>query len=278
MTPQINESDMVRLSVEQTVEDILPSSAQGPLAALAGPSTSTRSVKTTVIAQDNQTIVIGGLIQDRFTTQLRKVPLLGDIPILGYLFKSKTKTKVKSNLLVFLTPHIIREPSDFLTILKRKIDQRNNFLEQNFSKKDRKQVRQAIRIHAENLLEYQEPIQPPTDYSSSGIRELEPGAVPPPGSAPLPSPSVIDLEDLDEDVDVAPESDPEYQRSKKPQQPNWESYSTDSSLPVGESPKKAKKSKKPGSYKSPPPPEEPSLPREKSSDEFLTEEDMDLAL
>ena len=284
LTPQINESDSVRLQVEQSVEDILPSTAQGPLASLAGPSTSTRSIKTTVIAKDNQTIVIGGLMQDRYTTQVHKVPLLGDIPILGYLFKSKTKTKVKANLMVFLTPHVIREANDFLTILKRKIDERNNFLDKNFSKKDRKQMREAIRNHAEHLLEYHDPIQAPYDYSGpptgqSGLMEMQPSDVEgTPGAAP--PPSVIDLEkEIDDDVDLSPESEPGYSRQKASDYPDWRQYSEEPNAQDEEQPRKKKSSqKRPGRYQAPPPPEKPALPEQKDSDKILSEEDMDLAL
>jgi general secretion pathway protein D len=74
-----------------------------------GPTTTKRSTKTSVFVKDNQTVVIGGLMEEREEENVTKVPLLGDIPVLGWLFKNKSIEKKKTNLLVFLTPHIIKE-------------------------------------------------------------------------------------------------------------------------------------------------------------------------
>src|SRR5262249_41519283 len=76
------------------------------------PITSKRSAKTTVIVDDNQTIVIGGLIQNTDNTAKSQVPCLGNIPIFGWAFKQTSANKVKTNLLIFLTPHIITSPED----------------------------------------------------------------------------------------------------------------------------------------------------------------------
>ncbi|MDO8643495.1 MAG: hypothetical protein Q7S00_00830, partial [bacterium] len=152
ITPQINEGNSVRLEIKQKKSDIL--NTAGPLTAVAGPSTKERSVETTVMANDGQTIVIGGLLEDTQRTTIRKVPLLGDIPVLGWLFKHRQKVKVKSNLLIFITPHVIRDVSDFDKILKRKIDERNTFIDRNYGKRQRKHVRDAIESHAKELLEY----------------------------------------------------------------------------------------------------------------------------
>jgi len=101
--------------------------------------------------------VLGGLIKDKFTTVVNKVPLIGDIPLLGWLFKTRRKVKQKVNLVVFLTPHIIREPKDFLVILQKKINEKNLFIDENFSRSQRKQIRNSMAVHAAHLLKFTEP-------------------------------------------------------------------------------------------------------------------------
>ncbi|MBI1908893.1 MAG: type II secretion system secretin GspD [Deltaproteobacteria bacterium] len=175
LTPQINEGDTVKLKLKQKKSDILNTS--GPLTAVAGPSTKERSVETTVMANDGQTIVIGGLLEDTLKTEINKVPLLGDIPILGWLFKNRTKKKVKSNLLVFITPYIIRDVNDFNKILQRKIEERNVFIDKNYSKRQRKLIRESIESHAKKLLEYEGALPP-----NEPIRETVPAQVQTPSS------------------------------------------------------------------------------------------------
>jgi general secretion pathway protein D len=81
-----------------------------------------------VSVQDQQTIVIGGLIRDTTTSDVNKVPLLGDIPVLGALFRNTTTRKNKTNLLLLLTPYIIRDPADFEQILRQKLRERDEFV------------------------------------------------------------------------------------------------------------------------------------------------------
>ncbi len=102
--PQINEGDAVRLDIEQKVESVVPSPAGA-----ADLTTNTRSIKTSVLVDDGGTIVLGGLIKDDVTESVQKVPLLGDIPFIGALFRNKISTKVKTNLMVFLKPTIVRD-------------------------------------------------------------------------------------------------------------------------------------------------------------------------
>src|SRR5512134_2192168 len=80
-----------------------------------------RRVENTVVVKDGETVVVGGLIGDTYDDSITKVPWLGDIPVLGWAFKTETKTLRKTNLLVFLTPHIVRDPLDLEreTIRKR---------------------------------------------------------------------------------------------------------------------------------------------------------------
>lgn len=104
--PHIGEGGAVRLEVEQEVSAVVPSAEGINSADLI---TNKRSIKTTILADDGQTIVLGGLIQDDVKRTVSKVPLLGDIPLLGHLFRATGNTKTKRNLLVFLRPTLLRD-------------------------------------------------------------------------------------------------------------------------------------------------------------------------
>ncbi len=95
-----------------------------------GPTLAKRTAKTTVVAKDQETVVIGGIMQDRTIENSSKVPVLGDIPVLGVLFRESTKHSIKTNLLLFLTPYIIRDSSDFRRIFEQKMAERQKFVEQ----------------------------------------------------------------------------------------------------------------------------------------------------
>ncbi len=102
VTPSISDDGLVRLVVEQTTEDVADSVENA-----SDIVTNKREIKTTVLADDGETIVLGGLINDNLRVNKSKVPLLGDIPILGRLFSSESETREKRNLLVFLRPTIM---------------------------------------------------------------------------------------------------------------------------------------------------------------------------
>ncbi|WJW75179.1 type II secretion system secretin GspD [Thiohalobacter sp. IOR34] len=103
--PQINEGDSIRLDIEQESSSV----SQTAITGAADIITNKRSIKTSVMVADRQVVVLGGLIDDKLTENVQKVPLLGDIPVLGYLFKSQRTSKVKRNLMVFLRPVILRD-------------------------------------------------------------------------------------------------------------------------------------------------------------------------
>jgi len=113
ITPQINEGDGVILKIEQEVSSI--AGATG-----ADIVTNKRQINTTVLAGDGQTIVLGGLIDDDIQESAQKVPLLGDIPLLGYLFSSRATTKVKRNLMVFIRPTILDDTAGIDAVSSRK--------------------------------------------------------------------------------------------------------------------------------------------------------------
>lgn len=149
ITPQISESDTVRLKITQEISSVLPNPDPN-----LGPTFDKKSVETVVVAKNRQTIVIGGLIDDTTAIATQKVPLLGDIPVLGSLFRNRTTQKTKSNLIVFITPYVIRERGDYLAILKKKIEERNAFVNNNYGASQRKLIRNAIQNHAADLLEF----------------------------------------------------------------------------------------------------------------------------
>ncbi|MGB5474515.1 MAG: type II secretion system secretin GspD [Gammaproteobacteria bacterium] len=104
--PKINEGDALRLDIEQEVSSIADS-----VAGAADLITKKRSIKTNVMVDDGQIVVLGGLIDERIGESVQKVPLLGDIPLLGLLFKSKTADVTRQNLMVFIHPVILRDSS-----------------------------------------------------------------------------------------------------------------------------------------------------------------------
>jgi general secretion pathway protein D len=129
MKPQINEGGNVRLSVEVQNEEIASTDP------VLGPTTAKRSVKTQIVAKDQSTIVIGGLIQERATRSVKKVPVLGSLPVLGALFRETQNIKQKTNLLVFLTPYIIRDEADYRRIYEKKRKEQEDFMVQFYGKK-----------------------------------------------------------------------------------------------------------------------------------------------
>ncbi|GEM_PF-45796 len=103
--PQINEGDTIKMEIEQEVSNVA-TTAQANTADIV---TNKRSIKTTVLVEDGQTLVLGGLIDDTLRDSEEKVPLLGDIPVLGHLFRYRGTTKVKQNLMIFMHPVILRD-------------------------------------------------------------------------------------------------------------------------------------------------------------------------
>jgi general secretion pathway protein D len=82
-------------------------------------------METTTIARDGQTLVVGGLVRDNISISERKVPLLGDIPLLGWLFRFQSRQTEKLNLLVFLTPQLVRDEMDMVELNARKAKELN---------------------------------------------------------------------------------------------------------------------------------------------------------
>ncbi len=127
VTPHINSKNQVRLEIEEEISN--PGAAVGALGAI--PITK-RTAKTTVVVDDQQTVVIGGLMRDSVVHTRTKVPVLGDLPVLGFLFRNTEKQTRKTNLLLILTPYVIQSQNDLRKIFERKMEERQEFLDRYF--------------------------------------------------------------------------------------------------------------------------------------------------
>jgi general secretion pathway protein D len=127
VVPHINANNEVRLEIEEEISE------QGATSGTLGVvSINRRTARTEVMVRDQQTIVIGGLMRDAIQNKEDKVPVLGDIPILGALFRRTSKNKRKTNLLLILTPYIIRDPGDLREIFERKMQERQQMIDRYF--------------------------------------------------------------------------------------------------------------------------------------------------
>ena len=120
VTPHIHDDSSIRLEVSQTVENVINTGLEIGEAGFSDVVTNKRSIETTILADDRQTIVLGGLIQDDVRATRKKVPLLGSIPFLGRLFQNRSTTRTKVHLLVFLRPTIQRTREEVAETTERK--------------------------------------------------------------------------------------------------------------------------------------------------------------
>jgi len=118
--PQVSDGDYVHLDLYEEVSNVVNGSTNNPL----GPTTTIRSASTTVMVQDHRTAVIGGLLSDESDVQRSAIPFISDIPVLGNLFSDNGSDKKKLNLLVFLTPHVVRTRDDLRSLA---LDERQKF-------------------------------------------------------------------------------------------------------------------------------------------------------
>ncbi|MDP3480858.1 MAG: type II secretion system secretin GspD [Desulfoprunum sp.] len=118
ITPHINQADTLRLEIKTEIVKLKGNDPSDKFR----PTTYKRTADTTVILNDTDTVVIGGIIGQDATNSVWSVPLLGDIPILGRLFKTETRSSNKTNMFIFITPHIIRNPADLSVITLKKED------------------------------------------------------------------------------------------------------------------------------------------------------------
>ena len=137
VTPQINERNKIRLEIDQNIEDVTSQDQR-----TNSFTTAHRALKTVVVVDDQQPVVLGGLMRDRSTDTETKIPILGDIPVLGILFKQRSTDIQKVNLVLVLTPYIISSPADFQRILERKLEEHEEFQAQYYG--HRKEYRAYI--------------------------------------------------------------------------------------------------------------------------------------
>ena len=135
LLPSVNEHNVIRLDVEQEVSDV-----ESPNYNNLGPATSKRSTKTTVVARDQQTVVIGGLMSDRASIAVTKVPILGDIPVLGFFFRNTEKTMKKTNIIIAITPYVISDLSDLRRVAEKKMRERREFIDRYSALEDHVQL------------------------------------------------------------------------------------------------------------------------------------------
>ncbi len=135
LRPHVSEGGFVRLDIDQEISEVAP----GGQTAL-GPTTTKRSVRTMLTVRDQQTVIIGGLVSDKVTDTVSKIPLLGDIPILGYLFKQTKHQVTKRNLIIVLTPYVIADQNDLKRVVERKMRERREFLERFVGADERRDV------------------------------------------------------------------------------------------------------------------------------------------
>ena len=121
ITPQINEKRFVKLKIYEEISRVVSETSQiSPTQVVLAPTTRKRTAETNVQVRDGQTVVIAGLVGDDVDVNVTKVPCLGDIPMLGWLFKSESRTTRRTNLLIFLTPYIVATPQEAEEIYRQK--------------------------------------------------------------------------------------------------------------------------------------------------------------
>lgn len=118
LKPQISEGGTIKLQITQEASSVIGST----IANANGPVTNKRSLESTVLADDGAIIALGGLIQDSYESGTEKVPLLGDIPFIGALFRYETRKRTRTNLIIFLRPQILRDRSDYSGLTQSRYD------------------------------------------------------------------------------------------------------------------------------------------------------------
>ncbi|MDB4994135.1 MAG: hypothetical protein JWM74_1567, partial [Myxococcaceae bacterium] len=203
--PHLNESNEVRLELTEEISE-----AKDPQGTLGVVPITKRTAQTQLVVGDQQTVVIGGLMRNRIVHSQEKIPILGDIPVLGALFRSSRNAMEKTNLILILTPYVIREQADLRTIFERKMQERQEFLDRYFVFSDQQEynppkdytrtnglletIRQSYQGVEEKKkldeltrpkeLKVHEPGQP---LEMPATPHTAPGAAATPGGAPAPS-------------------------------------------------------------------------------------------
>ena len=151
ITPRVNSENFVTLETVVEVSEVEEGSSVNSTSITSGGGfvTSKREIETVALVENNQTVVLGGLVSSTESENESKIPILGDLPVIGALFRTSSKTTRQSDLMVFLTPHIIDDYEDMVQVMKVKEAQRQEFIRRFYGKS---QVEQLQEIH--NLLQY----------------------------------------------------------------------------------------------------------------------------
>ncbi len=167
ITPHINKDRMVRLELALEVSSVEDSTDFRP-------TTLKRTVETTAIARDGNTLVLGGLIDRNTSKSTYRVPCLGDIPGLGYLFRKTAKGDEKTNLYIFLTPRVIQNPTEATMVTKEKREKIDRLREENIKLYDKVPITQELdpQLPQVESFEYQEEVPPPAEVAPTSQNHL----------------------------------------------------------------------------------------------------------
>ena len=160
VTPFITSDGQVEMIVTPEISSVSATESVTISTGVQAPVIDKRSADTVVVTPDGQTVIIGGLIANRKTESISKIPILGDIPWLGFAFRSTSKKDVKTELLIFLTPHIVQAPAQLVAL----------------SAKEQKNSGVTKTLSDEELSKYldQLPTAPPADKSPNPFKEVSP--------------------------------------------------------------------------------------------------------
>ncbi|HSB99988.1 MAG TPA: type II secretion system secretin GspD, partial [Burkholderiaceae bacterium] len=172
--PQVGEGGVVRMTIFQETSSVSDKVAPGT--SNAGPSTDKRSIESTVVVDDGAILVLGGLIEEKYSQNIAKVPLLGDIPYVGALFRSESRTKTRTNLMVFLRPVVMR---DLETATRLSVDRYDLI---------RARQREAQPVPSAILGNNESPVLPSPDLPApmNPVPTATPPAIPRPQTQPAP--------------------------------------------------------------------------------------------
>ncbi|MDD5225543.1 MAG: type II secretion system secretin GspD, partial [bacterium] len=216
VTPQISEGDTVRLKIYQEISAVSESPPQGFNVNQQGLITRKRSAETTVVAQDKQTVAIGGLMEDQVSESYSRVPILGDIPILGWLFRDSSRSNRKTNLLLFLTPYIAKGPEGLEQISRQQENAIVEFYREYRPGHERENI--FPKVLGESVIEKRpaapkEEVTIPAPGETAAPAAGKKGKKPEAGPSPLPNPNPpADKTEIQPSAPAAPEQNPE----KKP--------------------------------------------------------------
>jgi general secretion pathway protein D len=177
VTPRVNSENFVTLELKVEVQEIEDNQAQGQnLVQQGGYITSNREVETVALVADNQTMVLGGLVGSTDSESESKIPILGDLPLIGALFRNRSKTIRRTNLMVFLTPHIIDDEEDMAEVMRVKEAQRQEFMRRFYGKSEDEQMQELQRLlqYSMNRVDRPSVFRGPAAVSSTVTLDGEP--------------------------------------------------------------------------------------------------------